>query len=94
MGANNTSKAVQRISQASAGIEAVTIMMDNESFVPKMSNVHTYKSTMSDEEVIIQILVNLKPFEKSFREHSNFQRHFIRQTGHGQILHFKKRETL
>ena len=73
MGANKTPKAVQRISQASAGIEAVAKVMDNVSFVPKMSNMHTYKSSTSDEEVIIQTLLDLKPFEKSCREHCNFK---------------------
>ena len=74
MGANKTPKAVQRISQATAGIEAVANTIDKISFVPKRSCAHTYKATASDERAIIHLLQDLKPFDCSTaREHSNFK---------------------
>ena len=73
MGANKTPKAIQRISRASAGMEAVGKTMDTISFVPKCSSAHAYKSTANDEKALIQVVHELKPFDHASREHSKFK---------------------
>ena len=65
MGANKTSKAIQRASRAAGGVRHIVENFDNNASVAVQSSDHTHWSSESGEEIVMAYLKDLKPFKLS-----------------------------
>ncbi len=73
MGPNKTAKAMTRASKAAAGIQQIVRRVNDESDIKRVSQVHSHKSSIEDELMMVKDLRKIKPFErKPGRSHAHF----------------------
>ena len=73
MGPNKTAKAMTRASKAAAGIQQIVRRVNDESDIKRVSQVHSQKSSIEDELMIVKDLRKIKPFERKLgRSHAHF----------------------
>ena len=73
MGANKTTQAITRASRAAGRVRLIVENFDNNVQLAKQSSTHTHRSSKDDEEIVLQDLRNLRPFQFSKgRKHKAF----------------------
>ena len=73
MGANKTNKAIERLSKAIGGLREIIQNFDNKTGNKAKPSLHSHKSSKNDEQQIINVLINLKPFSSiEGRKHDTF----------------------
>lgn len=73
MGANKTTIAIERVSQAAGGVRHIVENVDNNVSLNIQSSAHTHRSSEADEAKILADLRQLKPFKSSpGRKHNSF----------------------
>ena len=74
MGANKTPKSIERFSRAAGGTMALVKNLDLALGIKSKSSHHSHKSSLKDEKIIIDDLIELKPFEHiDNRQHESFE---------------------
>ena len=74
MGANKTPKSIERLSRAAGGTMALVKNLDLALGIKSKSSHHSHKSSLKDEKIIIDDLIELKPFEHiDNRQHESFE---------------------
>ena len=73
MGANKTPKAIERFSMAAGGTMKIVKNFDSEVGIQTKSSSHGHKSSLKDENIVINDLLAIKPFECiENRQHEGF----------------------
>lgn len=73
MGANKTPKSIERSSRAAGGTMTIVKNFDSSMGIKSKSSSHSHKASVKDENIIIDDLMELKPFEHvENREHESF----------------------
>jgi hypothetical protein len=73
MGANKTDKAIKRVSKAAGGIKKIVETFDSEVSRQQPSSLHSSRSSVQDERIVLNDLRQLRPFrEIEGRSHPSF----------------------
>ena len=71
--ANKTNRAIERLSKAIAGLREIIQNFDNKTGNKAKLSSHSHKSSQNDEQQVINVLINLKPFSSiDSRKHNTF----------------------
>jgi Holliday junction resolvasome RuvABC ATP-dependent DNA helicase subunit len=73
MGTNKTAKAMTRASKVAARIQQIVRRVNDESDIKRVSQVHSQKSSIEVELMMVKDLRRIKPFERKLgRSHAHF----------------------
>ncbi|XP_028411476.1 uncharacterized protein LOC114534127 [Dendronephthya gigantea] len=73
MGANKTTKAIERVSRAAGGVHKIVDVYESQALIKAKASAHSHRSSIEDENKILADLRKIKPFKQTpGRSHKSF----------------------